>query len=52
MLSGNALAPGSAIDDGAASAVVTQKTEENTDVASAACVRRAANEGKEFTIEI
>src|SRR5467141_3745163 len=45
MLSGNALAPGSAIDNGPASAVVIQRTDENSAVAITVCVRRDANEG-------
>jgi hypothetical protein len=45
MLSGNALAPGSAIDNGPASAVVIQRTDENRAVAITVCVRRDAYEG-------
>jgi hypothetical protein len=52
MLSGNALAPASAIDNDLASAVVIQRTDENTALAITFCLRRDANEGQELIINM
>jgi hypothetical protein len=46
------LAPRSGIDSDQASAVVIQRTDENTTVVSAARVRHAANDWSELTIDI
>src|SRR6266852_1097999 len=45
MLSGNARSPGSAIDNGPASAAVIQRADENSTPPNAACVRRDTDEG-------
>jgi hypothetical protein len=52
MLSGNARAPGSAINDGPAAAVI-QRADENSAPtnADAACVRSHGDEGSELAIE-
>src|SRR5579862_348976 len=52
MLSGNARFPGSAMDDGPAIAAAIQRTDDNRVPASAACVRRDADEWLDLTINI